>query len=374
MKKLIFIFGMMAPVTLMAQQKYHVEGRMRKWKGVDTVLLGRPNGMSVKYDTALAQNGRFHFDGELQQPEEVFLKKVTHIDEHTVADHMQIYLAEGSMQIEGKDSLLYAKTKNSPLTAQMVAFRNDIRPMSMRQMNLRNVAIAHAKELGKDAPKDSLSKVYEDQFKLLRDSILNKMTTFIRTNPTSFFALSTLKDMAGAQINYDLINPLYQNFTPELRETPTGKYLGERLAKAAMITVGVKAPEFTSTTLAGDSLDLYSVVKKSKLTLVDFWASWCGPCRAENPNVVKVYQQYHDKGFNIVSISLDDNKDKWKAAIDHDGMPWYHVSSLKGWKEPIAVRFGISAVPDNLLLDANGKIIARGLRGQALYDKIATLL
>src|SRR6185312_5922417 len=109
---------------------------------------------------------------------------------------------------------------------------------------------------------------------------------------------------------------------------------------------------------------------KGKYVLVDFWASWCGPCRAENPNVLKAYNKYKDKGFTVVGISLDEKGDKWKKAIRDDHMPWDELSDLKGWKNDVSEYFGIQGIPSNLLVDPSGKIVARDLRGEALDQKL----
>ena len=116
-----------------------------------------------------------------------------------------------------------------------------------------------------------------------------------------------------------------------------------------------------------------SVLKSDQAVMVDFWASWCGPCRKENPNVVKVFNKYHSKGFEILSVSLDDNKEKWVAAIAKDGMPWNHVSDLKGWECQAAKLYGVDAIPFTVLLDKEGKIIGKGLRGVKLEEKLAEL-
>jgi thiol-disulfide isomerase/thioredoxin len=121
----------------------------------------------------------------------------------------------------------------------------------------------------------------------------------------------------------------------------------------------------------GNPLSLQSL--RGKVVLIDFWASWCGPCRRENPHVVAAYQQYHGKGFDVLGVSLDKTKDRWLAAIEKDGLIWHHVSDLKGWQNAAAQLYGVRSIPHTVLLDREGKIIARGLRGAALTAKLDEL-
>ena len=111
-----------------------------------------------------------------------------------------------------------------------------------------------------------------------------------------------------------------------------------------------------------------------KVTIVDFWASWCGPCRNENPNVVAIYKEFHSKGLNIIGVSLDKDKEKWMEAIAEDHLTWTHVSNLKFWDEPIAAQYGVQSIPATFILDASGKVVAKDLRGGELKAKIKELL
>jgi thiol-disulfide isomerase/thioredoxin len=157
--------------------------------------------------------------------------------------------------------------------------------------------------------------------------------------------------------------------------SPFTKALDERLTPLRVTAIGTTAPEINQATPAGTKLSLKSL--RGKYVLVDFWASWCGPCRGENPNVVKAYNQYKDKGkgFTVFSVSLDDDKDRWTKAIAADGLVWpNHVSDLKKWNSAAAAAYGVQSIPASFLLDPNGKIIGKNLRGPALQEKLAEVL
>ncbi|MDZ4680435.1 MAG: TlpA disulfide reductase family protein [Saprospiraceae bacterium] len=145
----------------------------------------------------------------------------------------------------------------------------------------------------------------------------------------------------------------------------------QELDRKRAFVVGAVAPDFTQPTPDEKTKSLSSL--RGKIVLVDFWASWCGPCRRDNPEVVKLYETYKDKGFDILGVSLDRDKERWLQAIQQDGLVWNHVSDLKGWQNDVAKRYGVSSIPHTVLVDREGRIIARGLRGPALAEKLKEL-
>ena len=164
---------------------------------------------------------------------------------------------------------------------------------------------------------------------------------------------------------------MYEALTPEIKETSAGKQIKTKLDNGAKTSIGSKAPNFSAPSPSGEEIALNEVLGKA--TILDFWAAWCKPCRAENPNVVRVYNQYKDKGLSILGVSLDRRAEDWKKAIQDDGLEWHHVSNVQYFDE-IAALYNVTAIPATFILDENGVIVAKNLRGPALEAKISEML
>lgn len=211
--------------------------------------------------------------------------------------------------------------------------------------------------------------------KALLEEEANYKKTFVSENTNSIFSVMLLSEMMSRkEITAAEASEVITNLSPKIAASEITETLKKNIAGMQKSEIGGMAPQFTAPTPEGTMLSLQETL--GKYTIIDFWASWCRPCRVENPNVVRVYNKYHDKGLNIISVSLDKQgqKDRWLKAIADDNMDWYHVSNLKSWKDPIAAQYGVRSIPATFLLDEKGKIIAKNLRGQALETKIASLL
>lgn len=208
------------------------------------------------------------------------------------------------------------------------------------------------------------------EFEKLSLRLIDSVEHFVKRHPSSAISPYIITDRFVTYPNPEKAQSTYALLTAVSKNSIYGKELGNALKIGAKTGIGVK-PDFTLPDKDGKPIKLSAL--KGKVVLVDFWASWCGPCRKENPNLVKAYSKYHDKGFEILGISLDDKKDNWLKAIDADKLTWLHASDLKGWKSDLAQEYGIRSIPMNFLVDANGKIIAKDLRGEELEKKLSTV-
>ncbi len=200
----------------------------------------------------------------------------------------------------------------------------------------------------------------------------NYVNLFIVKNYNSFVAPYILYNN---RLNYELrdLEDFVNNFKID-QENEFSEILNEYIAKLKRVDIGQPYLDFTQETPEGELLSVSELVGKSKLLLIDFWASWCGPCRAENPNIVAVYNDYHEKGFDVLGVSLDMKKENWVKAIEDDGLVWHNISDLKYWNNAAAKDYGISSIPSNILLDEEGVIIAKDLRGEELRRFVKAIL
>ena len=208
-----------------------------------------------------------------------------------------------------------------------------------------------------------MMQMYNDKYEKLEDD-------FIKDNDNIVSATilgRRLRELVGNKT----VSIKYAMLGEKARATVYGQLIKPWSDKISQIIVGGIAPDLTMNTPEGKPLSIHGV--KAKVKIIDFWASWCGPCRAENPNVKKIYSKYHDKGLEIISISLDAKLEPWKAAIEKDQLPWLHMSDLKGWNSVVTDVYEIHAIPQLFILDADNKIIAEGLRGEVLEQFIAGL-
>jgi peroxiredoxin len=318
-------------------------------------------------DSAIINKGIVDFKGDISEPAKAVLRtekdgKITSI--------VHFYLEPAALQMKSADSLNKGTITNSVLNKEFYAFEKENGHFLQDLVALRMKAMKMSKEDIAGSAGIAMNK----QGRLLIDSLRARQKAFIQSHPASFMSLEMLQTYAGTYIDAREIKPMFEKLNAKIRATPTAVTFAQALAKAETIKIGNRAPLFVTNTPAGDSISLKQLLTQSKYVLIDFWASWCKPCRAENPNVVKAYQQFHEKGFNIISISLDKIAAPWKAAIEQDNMPWFHGSSLKGSEDVTALLYGVGAIPDNFLIDANGVIIARALRGKALEEKLSALI
>lgn len=239
--------------------------------------------------------------------------------------------------------------------------------------------MAKMQEAGRNQDTITMNSLRKEYSKF-QEEFMKQSEDYVSSHPKAFISALIVDGMFG-QMNPDVakIKKFYNAFDPSVKNTKPGKGIAKKLAElekaqnaSAATGVGSTAPDFSAATPDGKTVSLKESM--GKVTLIDFWASWCKPCRAENPNVVALYNEMHAKGFNIIGVSLDKDATAWKDAIAQDKLVWNQISNLKYWDEPIAKTYGIQSIPATFLLDANGKIVAKDLRGDALKAKVSELL
>jgi peroxiredoxin len=336
-----------------------INGNIKGLPDSTMVFLARPGQPSNILSTGYSKKGAFTLFGKIDDADIYQLSFIGH------PETSDIFLTNEKLAVTGDakslNKLVYA---GSSTQKDYEAYNAKFDVLKERLGKL----VSTINQTPEGPKRDSLIRVFEKNKSL----VLQQVDQFIKTKPSS--AVTPFIVYVTSAINSDLnaLQTRFNRLSEPAKKSFYGREVERMLASAKVGMEGTQAIDFVQNDTTGKPVALSSF--KGKYVLVDFWASWCGPCRMENPNVVSAYNTFKDKNFTILGVSLDQNKDKWLQAIKADNLTWTHVSDLKYWQNEAARIYHIEGIPANMLIDPSGKIIGRNLRGDALYAKLQQVL
>lgn len=376
MKKLLVWAALAAPLAAHAQQGYTIQGKIGTLnKPAMAYLTYLTNGVR-RIDSTYLRNGAFTFKGKVDGTKEAHLR-LKHDDKPfnpTIRQRFDIlafYLENREMKVLSKDSVHNAKILNSPTNDENKQLTAYLKLYYDKLDDLNKEFASKPDNMKRDTAYQRTLNVRAQRY--LQDAAQAKLV-YAKAHPTSYMALVALNSTLSDDADAVAAEKVFSQLSPAIQKTELGEAARTRMQKLRLTQTGVKAPDFTLNDVNGKPVKLSDF--RGKYVLLDFWASWCGPCRRENPNLLKAYSQYKDKGFTILGVSLDKEADreKWLKAIETDGLIWPQVSDLKYWQSDVTKLYDVKAIPMNFLIDREGKIVAKYLRGDALSQKLEEVL
>lgn len=372
-KNLTAILLLLPAGICMAQDKFEISGSLPEAGKDKMVMLSYKNseGKDAR-DSAIVKNGKFVINGTTAFAGKAYLslvplKKDT-TKRNTESDYQEFYLEKGKYKVAGTNSVAKANITGTQVQKDYLQYNEQLGALltQFKDITQRFTKVYYAKV------KDTIAiKAIQAEARPVHAKIEAALDSFIFSHPDSYVTLDLISENKTMVIDPATFGKYYDPLSKRVLASYTGQKLTGKYEKAKQLAVG-KAVDFTQPDDKGNEFKLSSL--RGKYVLVDFWASWCGPCRAENPHLLKAYKELKDKGFEIVGISLDETKAAWLNAVKQDGMPWIQVSDLKGFKTDIALKYGIAAIPQNFLINPEGVIVAKNLRGENVNEQIAKFI
>ena len=368
MKKVVYLFaaGTLALAACSNEPAYKIAGTIENAADGEYVYLQEAKGRDlIKLDSAVVTAGAFTFNG---RQDATVTRYITYTPKEGRGPRVDFFLENGNINVTlTKENDLYqTNVTGTPNNDIYQAYKTESGALNKEIKALYDKAKAEGLT---DEQKAEIEKQLEALYTKQNDFIYNTIDANI-ANPVGIHL------WPGNSYNMELaqLQALAAKVPAEYQSNERIAKLLKRIEVLAKTAVGQKFTDFTLPSPEGNPVKLGDIIAKNKYTLIDFWASWCGPCRREMPNVVAAYKEYNKKGFGIVGVSLDSDAEAWKKAIKDMGMTWDHMSDVKGWECEGAALYGVNSIPATVLVAQDGTIIERNLRGEAIKEKLAELL
>ncbi|TCD01246.1 TlpA disulfide reductase family protein [Pedobacter psychroterrae] len=376
MKTLLFSLLGILPVSLQAQEAFSITGIVEGLKQGDKVYLIYKTKEGNVSDSAQVSAGNFSFKGKISEPTKANLIVNKSPFSATplpgeIVDMISLYIEAAPIKLESADSLKNSIILGSAINEDDKKFNAHIKSITDK---LSAIPAEYNKLSNQEKQDKTIVSALNERYKKLSDELVPLFLNFISNNPKSYISLMTVGQLLQNPEKMVEAENAYAMLDPVLKSSGLGIEIGQAFNASNNTNVGSVAMDFTQNDVNDKPVKLSDF--KGKFVLLDFWASWCGPCREENPNLVKAFNNYRDKNFTVLGVSLDrpGKKADWLAAIQKDGLNWANVSDLKFWDNEVAKKYGIKGIPANFLIDPTGKIIAKDIRGEELHSKLAEIL